>query len=82
MLDLDKVNRHQIDELDPHEDLDNTDDAPSAENTADVKMRVQQAPAQEPPHPEVPEAASPGYSPGTPIEEDLVVEDVTRSATA
>jgi hypothetical protein len=25
MLDLDKVNRHQIDRLDPHEDLDNTD---------------------------------------------------------
>ena len=37
MLDLDKVNRHQIAEVDAHEDLDNTDGVSPSGNAADAK---------------------------------------------
>ena len=37
MLDLDKVNRHQIAEVDAHEGLDNTDGVSPSGNAADAK---------------------------------------------
>ena len=78
MLDLDKVNRHQIDELDPHKDLDNAEEAAPPAGANDVKMSVHPTLALDISRPQEPAAASEEYFPSTPIEDDTIFEDALQ----
>ena len=76
--DLDKINRYQIDELDLHEDLDNTEDGAPPAKANDVKMRVHPAPAREIPQAEQPGAADEEYTSGTHMNDGMDMEDALQ----
>eukprot|EP00435_Cladocopium_sp_Y103_P060972 s1590_g22.t1 len=83
MLDLNKVNPHQFDELNPHEDLDDSHDGSLPGDARDVKMRVHPSATPALPDPGKKDAgqqdaASDGYAPGTFIDDTMEFEDALQ----